>query len=83
MVVRGQGELTIVEVAGALSSKQPLQNIAGLSWKSNGQRHHNVDRKVEPLDALPIPAFDLTDFDAYEKLCGVRSSQWRRDGIKA
>jgi anaerobic magnesium-protoporphyrin IX monomethyl ester cyclase len=24
------------------------------------------------LDALPIPAFDLTDFDAYEKLSGAR-----------
>ena len=33
---------------------------------------HNVDRRVEPLDALPIPAFDLTDFDAYEKLSGAR-----------
>jgi radical SAM superfamily enzyme YgiQ (UPF0313 family) len=27
---------------------------------------------VEPLDALPVPAFDLTDFDAYEKLSGAR-----------
>ena len=27
---------------------------------------------MEPLDALPIPAFDLTDFDAYEKLSGAR-----------
>ena len=33
---------------------------------------HNVDRRVEPLDALPVPAFDLTDFDAYEKLSGAR-----------
>ncbi len=72
MVVRGQGEITIVEVARALSHKKPLNSIAGLSWKNNGQRTHNVDRKVEPLDALPIPAFDLTNFDAYEKLCGIR-----------
>jgi anaerobic magnesium-protoporphyrin IX monomethyl ester cyclase len=72
MVVRGQGELTIVEVARALASKQSLGNIAGLSWKNNGRRTHNPDRKVEPLDALPIPAFDLTNFDAYEKLCGIR-----------
>jgi anaerobic magnesium-protoporphyrin IX monomethyl ester cyclase len=72
MVVRGQGEVTIVEVAQALAGKIPFNNIAGLSWKSNGQRIHNIDRKVEPLDNLPIPAFDLTDFDAYEKLCGIR-----------
>ena len=72
MVVRGQGEITIVEVAQALSHKKPLNNIAGLSWKNNGQHTHNVDRKVEPLDALPSPAFDLTNFDAYENLCGIR-----------
>ncbi len=72
MVVRGQGEITIVEVAQALAQKLNLNTIAGLSWKNNGQRTHNIDRKVEPLDNLPVPAFDLTDFDAYEKLCGVR-----------
>src|ERR1700744_718733 len=72
MVVRGQGEITIVEVAQALADKGPLNNIAGLSWKTAGRRIHNVDRRVEPLDNLPIPAFDLTNFDAYEKLCGVR-----------
>ncbi len=72
MVVRGQGELTIVEVAQALAQKKSLGSIAGLSWKKNGQRTHNVDRKVEPLDSLPLPAFDLTNFDAYEKLSGVR-----------
>ena len=54
------------------SQERPLDDIAGLSWKSNGRRIHNLDRHVEPLDALPIPAFDLTDFDAYEKLSGAR-----------
>ncbi len=72
MVVRGQGEVTIVEIARALAKKIPLNGIAGLSWKNGGQRVHNIDRKVEPLDNLPVPAFDLTDFDAYEKLCGIR-----------
>jgi anaerobic magnesium-protoporphyrin IX monomethyl ester cyclase len=72
MVVRGQGEITLVEVAQALSQKKPLSNIAGLSWKNRGQRTHNADRKVEPLDTLPLPAFDLTNFDAYEKIAGIR-----------
>jgi anaerobic magnesium-protoporphyrin IX monomethyl ester cyclase len=72
MVVRGQGELTIVEVARALAQNKPLGSIAGLSWKNKGQRTHNVDRKVEPLDALPLPAFDLTNFDEYEKMTGIR-----------
>src|SRR6201985_3560279 len=72
IVVRGQGEVTLVEVAEALLAKRPLDMIPGVSWKSRGLRKHNVDRHVEPLDALPVPAFDLTDFDAYEKLSGAR-----------
>ncbi len=72
VVVRGQGEVTLVEVAEALLQKRSLDVIPGVSWKSNGRRTHNLDRRVEPLDALPIPAFDLTDFDAYEKLSGAR-----------
>jgi anaerobic magnesium-protoporphyrin IX monomethyl ester cyclase len=72
VVVRGQGEVTIVEIAEALRAKRSLENIAGVSWKSRGQRRHNPDRHVEPLDALPQPAFDLMNFDAYEKLSGKR-----------
>lgn len=72
MVVRGQGEITLVEVAEALLAKRSLVGIAGVSWKNHGRRTHNPDRRVEPLDALPVPAFDMTDFDAYEKLSGSR-----------
>ena len=72
IVVRGQGEVTLVEVAEALLEQRTLDGIPGVSWKWKGQRKHNPDRHVEPLDALPIPAFDLMDFDAYEKLSGER-----------
>ena len=72
IVVRGQGEITIVEVAQALARKQSLDNIPGVSWKSNGLRKHNPERHVKPLDALPVPAFDLIDFNAYEKISGIR-----------
>lgn len=72
IVVRGQGEVTLVELCEALLAGRPLDLIPGVSFKSKGRRTHNSDRRVEPLDALPIPAFDLTDFDAYEKLSGAR-----------
>jgi anaerobic magnesium-protoporphyrin IX monomethyl ester cyclase len=72
VVVRGQGEITIVEVAEALLAKRSLDGIAGVSWKSHGRRKHNIDRRVEPLDALPLAAFDLIDFEAYEKTSGAR-----------
>jgi anaerobic magnesium-protoporphyrin IX monomethyl ester cyclase len=71
-VVRGQGEVTIVEIAQALAARRSLANIAGVSWKNRGEHQHNPERPVAPLDALPLPAFDLTDFDAYQELSGQR-----------
>ncbi len=71
-VVRGQGELSLLEIAQALAEGKSLGGISGVSWKSATQRQRNPDRRVEQLDSLPTPAFDLVDFDAYEKACGVR-----------
>lgn len=72
-VVRGQGEMTLLEVAEALEERKPFGEIRGLFWKSeDGRRHQNVERRVQPLEALPTPSFDLVDFDAYERVSGVR-----------
>ncbi|HMH13778.1 MAG TPA: radical SAM protein [Edaphobacter sp.] len=72
IVVRGPGERTICEVAEALAEKRSLQGIAGISWKTDVLRTHNSDRKVEHLEDLPLPAYDLVDFDAYERVTGIR-----------
>jgi radical SAM superfamily enzyme YgiQ (UPF0313 family) len=72
VVVRGQGEITIVELAAALANRGPLDLIPGLSWKKNGRLIANFDRRVQPVDTFAPPAFDLTDFDAYEQLSGKR-----------
>jgi anaerobic magnesium-protoporphyrin IX monomethyl ester cyclase len=72
IVVRGQGEITLREIAEALEEKRSLKEIAGISWKTDVIRTHNPDRKVEPLDALPLPAYDMVDFDAYERVGKVR-----------
>jgi len=71
-VVRGQGEITLLELATAIANHLPLEPINGVSWKSNEVQHHNPERRVQPLESLPVPAFDLVDFDAYERACGVR-----------
>jgi len=72
VVVRGQGEITIVELANALVDKRPLDLIAGLSWKKDGRLIENFERRVQPVDTFAPPAFDLTDFDAYERISGKR-----------
>jgi radical SAM superfamily enzyme YgiQ (UPF0313 family) len=72
VVVRGQGEITLCELAEAFATNGSLKHIAGISWKTGIMRTHNLDRKVEPLENLPIAAFDMVDFDAYERAGGTR-----------
>ena len=72
VVVRGQGELTLCELAEAYATGGPLRSIAGISWKIGPIHTHNPDRPVESLENLPIAAFDMMDFDAYEQAGGSR-----------
>jgi len=71
-VVRGQGELTLLAVAEALANGRSIEAVHGLSCKSDGRKQHNPERRVQRLESLPTPAFDLVDFDAYERACGLR-----------
>lgn len=72
VVVRGQGEVTLCELAQAYASGGSLGSVAGISWKTGPIHTHNPDRPVEPLEDLPLAAFDLMDFGAYERLGGSR-----------
>ncbi len=72
IVVRHQGEKTLVEILQRLESGKPLDMVQGCWFKRGGQIHHNPDRPASPLAALPPPAYDLVDFDAYERAGGKR-----------
>jgi anaerobic magnesium-protoporphyrin IX monomethyl ester cyclase len=74
VVVRGQGELTLVEVAQRLAGHEQLSGVRGTSHKERGRVVHELERPVENLNKLPPPAYHLADFDAYEQLCGVREA---------
>jgi len=73
VIVRGQGEITFRELLSAFAEgRRSFKDIAGISWKTGPMRTHNPDRKVEHLEDLPLPAYDLVDFDAYERITGIR-----------
>lgn len=71
-VVRAQGELTLLEIAERLAAGQELNAIPGTTLKRAGLVQHNPERPMVPVNDLPVAAFQLADFDAYEKSCGVR-----------
>jgi len=72
IVIRGQGELTMVEVAQRLTGGQDLAGVRGASFKPGGEAVHNAERPVENINHLPAPAYHLVDFDGYERVRGVR-----------
>src|SRR5438105_11913313 len=59
IVVRHQGEKTLVEILQRLESGGGLERVDGCWFKRNGQIIQNADRHTIPLYALPPPAYDL------------------------
>lgn len=72
IVVRHQGEKTLLEILDRLRTGRSLDLVAGCWFKRGGRIIENPDRPAEPIASLPAPAYDLIDFDAYERAEGER-----------
>ncbi len=72
IVIRGEGEESLLETVIALDSNLTLENIKGISYLRDGKVMHNPERKiVEDLDELPYPdwhSFDLKYYRRYPML---------------
>ncbi|MDO8568206.1 MAG: radical SAM protein [Dehalococcoidales bacterium] len=66
VLVRGEGEETIIQLLPALEQKQPLDKIAGVSYRSGGKITVNVPREGNiELDSLPFLAYHLLPWQKY------------------
>jgi anaerobic magnesium-protoporphyrin IX monomethyl ester cyclase len=72
VVVRGQGELTLLEIAQRLADGKTLDGVRGASIKCDGRVVHGPERPVENLNNLPKPAYHLADVEAYTRVRGKR-----------
>src|SRR5262249_35924109 len=72
IVVRQQGELTLLEILKRLEAGQPLDFVQGCWFKRGGRSLENPDRPASRISSLPPPAYDLADFDLYERAGGER-----------
>lgn len=71
-VIRGQGEVTLVEVVERLALGESLEGVRGTSHKTSGKLSNEAERPVVNINQLPLPAYHLADHDAYARICGVR-----------
>lgn len=66
IVVRGEGELIVKDLANALALNRPLNNVAGITYNLNGSIKSNPDGKVIDLDTSPIALpYELLQMDRY------------------
>lgn len=77
VVVRHEGEQTLIDLVSVLQGGGDLGAVAGISWLDGDEPRHNPDRPfLEDLDELPMPAWDLVDFSGYDLFL-------RRNGLAA
>lgn len=67
VVIRGEPEYTVRELAERVASGSGFEGLAGASWKrAGGEVVHEPEReKIAKLDDLPLPARHLLDNQAY------------------
>ena len=74
IVVRGEGDRTIADVARAIDSGDGFEKVTGISYSKEGNIYDNEDSPmISDLDTLPFPARHLVNMDAYRwKYWGIR-----------
>ncbi len=66
LIVRGEGEETMLEILTALKAKSDFSRVRGLSYRQNDMVVHNESRpRIKDLDGLPFPARHLVDMSGY------------------
>ncbi|MHA1926524.1 MAG: B12-binding domain-containing radical SAM protein, partial [Candidatus Thorarchaeota archaeon] len=62
IIVRGEGEQTLLEVVQCLKGNLPLSDVKGITFRHNERIIANPDRPFfDGLEDLPFPAYDLVE----------------------
>ena len=61
-IVRGEGEVTLVDLIKTLKSGKNIERVKGISFRRNGKIIHTPPRPlIKNLDTLPYPAYHLVE----------------------
>ncbi|MCU1259691.1 MAG: Radical domain protein [Bryobacterales bacterium] len=72
IVVKGQGEEALLEVVRRIEARESMKGVEGVGYKEDGRIVFNKPRALKPISEMPPKAYQLADFDAYERVCGRR-----------
>ena len=66
IVVRGEGELIIKDLANALAMNMPIDGVKGITYTLNGAIINNPDGKTIDLDDIPVALpYELLQMEKY------------------
>ena len=72
IIVRGEGEKTIVKLAHCLQNNGDLKDIRGISFRKNEEIISTLDQElIDDLDLLPFPDRDLIKVDYHCIIAGA------------
>ena len=60
-VVRGQGEMTMLEIAGKLSQGEDFTGVDGITFTRDGETVSNPDRPLENINSFPRYPYEKLD----------------------
>ncbi|MFC2038812.1 B12-binding domain-containing radical SAM protein [Chloroflexota bacterium] len=67
VIVRGEGEETLIDLLQAMENKQPFEDIQGISYRKNSETINNPLRPgTVDLDSLPFLAYHLLPWQEYK-----------------
>lgn len=66
IIVRGEGEITIIELIRAIAGKRPLADILGIAYKDGPSVVVTGERPlIQDLETIPMPAYHLFPMNFY------------------
>lgn len=71
MVVVGEGELTILDIADYYAGKKEIQDVKGVAYMQAGLMKVNPPEYIQNLDDIPYPAYHLIDMEKYFQLAAA------------
>lgn len=82
MVVRGEGEETLLEIVNNIKNGLPLDHIEGTTVRADGKVKLNKPRPlIQDLDTLPFPARELMPYEKYMQAYRLYTNYLRRDRV--
>jgi anaerobic magnesium-protoporphyrin IX monomethyl ester cyclase len=66
IVVRGEGDVTVIDLLRTLEDERPLDGVTGISYRTDGKIIHTAERTQNVhMDSLPFPAYHLLPRQKY------------------